>query len=51
MIGRNLNINIMKYFREFSSKKELLDWLEKSSDNVDWDYDVRLEYNIKEEEN
>lgn len=34
----------MKYFREFSSKKELLDWIEKNLDDVDWNEDVTIEF-------
>ena len=38
------------YGQEFSSKKRLLEWIEKNADKIDWDYDVQLEWYYKDEE-
>ena len=38
----------MIYYKDFSSKKELLEWIEKNPDNIDWSEDVRVEFNKNE---
>jgi hypothetical protein len=43
--------NKQLYGQEFYSKKDLLNWLEKNADKIDWDYStVTLEWYWKEDE-
>lgn len=32
------------YYRDFSTKREFLKWVEEHIEEVDFDYDVRVEY-------
>ena len=38
------------YYKEFSTKREFLKWIEEHIEEIDFDYDVRVEYYPKEEE-
>lgn len=43
-------MNNQKYGQEFSSKKRLLEWVEKNADKIIWDYGVWVEWYEEDEE-
>ena len=44
-------MNSQKYGQEFMSKKELLEWIEKNKDKINWDFGVWVEwYKINDED-
>jgi hypothetical protein len=52
MRRRKRKMNNQKYGQEFSSKKRLLEWIEKNADKITWDYGVWVEwYEEDDEEN
>lgn len=43
-------MNNQKYGQEFSSKKRLLEWIEKNAAKINWDYGVWLEWYEEEDD-